>query len=93
MIDIVQTLRKQHPDLGAYIVALRSTSEIVEALQPDRFKPEVQAWVGDNSPSARLSQRAVTVASSPGAPAEERVLRVVEFDTSAELGRFVLQWT
>ena len=93
MIDIVRTLREQHPDLGPFILALRSHSGLVAMDQSGRLRPEVQDWADERTPTARLLTRVVRYASEAGGPLEERSVEVVEFATAAELTSFVLRWT
>lgn len=93
MIDIVQTLREQHPDLGPYIVALRPGSPVVAQADPPQASPEVRAWLAEHAPEGRLERRAVRLPTGAPDGFEERFLTVAVLPTSRELAAFVLAWT
>jgi hypothetical protein len=90
LVDIVQTLREQHPDLGPYILALRSGSALIEG---EGFSPDVAEWTAEHAPSAALHRRVARVAALPGAEPQEREVEVAAFGTAAELAQFALRWT
>ncbi len=90
LVDIVQTLREQHPDLGPYILALRAGSALVDE---EGFSPEVAEWAAAHAPSAALHRRVARMPAPPGAEPQEREVAVAAFDTAAELAQFALRWT
>jgi hypothetical protein len=90
LVDIVQTLREQHPDLGPYILALRSGSALLDG---EGFNPEVAEWAAGHAPSAALHRRVARVPALPGAEPQEREVAVAAFATAAELAQFALRWT
>lgn len=92
MIDIVQTLRDQHPDLGPYVLALRSGSPVLTR-EADDFTTEVRAWMEANAPSGVLAQRTVEIASRPGEAPVPRQIAVAVFGSSVELAAFATTWT
>jgi hypothetical protein len=92
MIDIVQTLRDQHPDLGPYVVALREPTRVVEDGEPLRLTPEARGWLDRHAPGARVVRREVRLPGPDGEP-RTRALAVAAFASARELAAFALEWT
>ncbi|WP_298967662.1 hypothetical protein [uncultured Methylobacterium sp.] len=93
MIDIVQMVREQHPDLGPYVLVLREPSGLLAPEDPDALAAEVVAWSAAEAPGVRLSRRPVTYAASRNWPEETRHLALVAFPNAGELARFAARWT
>ncbi|KAA2236031.1 hypothetical protein [Salinarimonas soli] len=91
MIDIVKSLREQHPDLGPYIVALRADSAVVAGVEPPELTGEARAWMDAHAPQGRLVRRMVRLHGSAGA--EERAILVAAFPDARALSAFALAWT